>query len=32
MGNATLSAILWTAAGLILVLYLFRRRKRKALR
>lgn len=32
MNNATLSAILWVAAGLIFVLYLLRRRRRKALR
>lgn len=30
MDNTTLSAILWIAAGLMLVLYLMRRRKRKA--
>ena len=29
MDNTTLSAILWIAAGLMLVLYLMRRRKRK---
>jgi LPXTG-motif cell wall-anchored protein len=32
MDNTTLSAILWIAAGLILVLYLMRRRKRRTLR
>jgi LPXTG-motif cell wall-anchored protein len=32
MDNTTLSAILWIAAGLILVLYLLRRRKRRSLR
>jgi LPXTG-motif cell wall-anchored protein len=32
MDNTTLSAILWIAAGLILVLYLLRRRKRRTLR
>jgi hypothetical protein len=29
MSNNTLSAILWVAAGLVLVLYLMRRSKRK---
>lgn len=32
MSNTTLSAILWIAAGVILVLYLMRRRKRRSLR
>jgi LPXTG-motif cell wall-anchored protein len=32
MSNEILSAILWIAAGLILVLYLLRRRKRRSLR
>jgi len=30
--NGMLSAILWIAAGLVLVLYLMRRRKRRSLR
>jgi hypothetical protein len=32
MGNSTLQAILWIAAGLILVVYLMRRSKRKRTR
>lgn len=32
MGNVTLSAILWIAAGLVLVLYIVRRRQRRSLR
>ena len=32
MGNLTLSAILWIAAGVILVLYVARRRQRRSLR
>jgi hypothetical protein len=32
MSNTTISAILWIAAGVILVLYLIRRRKRRTLR
>lgn len=32
MNNQTLAAILWIAAGLILVLYLMRRSRRKRLR
>jgi MYXO-CTERM domain-containing protein len=32
MDNSTLSTILWILAGLILVLYLARRRKRRTLR
>jgi hypothetical protein len=31
MDNQTLSAILWVAAGVMLVLYLMRRRKRKSI-
>jgi hypothetical protein len=29
MGNSTIAAVLWIAAGLILVVYLMRRSKRK---
>ena len=32
MDNTTLSAILWITAGVILVLYIVRRRKRKILK
>jgi len=32
MSNTMISAILWIAAGVILVLYLVRRRKRRTLR
>jgi MYXO-CTERM domain-containing protein len=32
MDNSTLSTILWILAGLILVVYLARRRKRRTLR
>lgn len=32
MSNTMLSAILWIAAGVVLVLYLMRRRKRRSLR
>lgn len=32
MSNTMISAILWIAAGVILVLYLVRRRKRRSLR
>jgi len=32
MDNTTLSAILWIGAGLVLVLYLMRRGKRKRIR
>lgn len=32
MSNTLISAILWIAAGVILVLYLIRRRKRRTLR
>lgn len=32
MSNSMLSAILWIAAGVVLVLYLIRRRKRRTLR
>jgi len=32
MSSTTLSAILWIAAGLMLVLYLMRRRKRKLMK
>jgi hypothetical protein len=32
MSNTMISAILWIAAGVILVLYLIRRRKRRTLR
>ncbi|HLK19075.1 MAG TPA: LPXTG cell wall anchor domain-containing protein [Bryobacteraceae bacterium] len=32
MSNTTISAILWIAAFVILVLYLIRRRKRRTLR
>jgi|HubBroStandDraft_4_1064222.scaffolds.fasta_scaffold24462_3 hypothetical protein len=32
MSNTMISAILWIAAGVILVLYLIRRRKRRSLR
>lgn len=32
MGNNTMAAILWIAAGLILVLYLMRRNRRKKTR
>jgi hypothetical protein len=32
MSNTTISAVLWIAAGVVLVLYLMRRRKRRSLR
>jgi hypothetical protein len=32
MNGTTISAILWIAAGLVLVVYLMRRRKRRSLR
>lgn len=32
MDNQTLAAILWVAAGLMLVLFLMRRRKRRTMR
>ncbi len=32
MSNTTISAILWIAAGVVLVLYLMRRRRRRSLR
>ncbi len=32
MSNTMISAILWIAAGVILVLYLIRRRKRRTMR
>jgi hypothetical protein len=32
MSNTMISAILWIAAGVILVLYLIRRRKRRSIR
>jgi len=32
MGNTMLSAILWIAAGVVLALYLMRRRQRRTLR
>jgi len=30
--NTTISAVLWIAAGVVLVLYILRRRKRRTLR
>ena len=32
MDNQTLSAILWVAAGIVLVLFFLRRRKRRSVR